>query len=425
MDFYIGSGAIGRSYATSHDGFLFQAPVSYYSRTGRWALSPGYQDDAHADLTRPITKDCLECHASAVRHITGTVNRYEDPPFVESGVSCERCHGPGREHALKRAPTINPAKLEGRQRDSICAQCHLTGAARIFKPGRSLSDFRPGMLLSEVVVSFVEASGTGAIRATSHFENLSQSRCKQASAERMWCGTCHNPHAVTDFRARCLGCHGRQPCKLDLEKRRVKNDDCVACHMPKEPPLDVRHAVYTDHSIPRRPRNATPTSQRKAELVPFWRDAASPRDLALAYLDGRGAPDYDSAFRLLRSVESDLGFDPPALARLAFLYDRDGEMEKVLGLYKEALKQDPAQVDAAVNLGGYLAKRGQTREAIALWEDALSRNPGLDAARLNLALLHRSTNNRAAAEKALREALAINPDHPLARKLLRELTPSR
>src|SRR5438093_4971689 len=39
LDYYIGSGAIGRSYAHSQHGFLFQAPVSYYSAPAKWEIS--------------------------------------------------------------------------------------------------------------------------------------------------------------------------------------------------------------------------------------------------------------------------------------------------------------------------------------------------------------------------------------------------
>src|SRR6266852_2761770 len=33
LEWFVGSGRVGRSYVSSLDGFLFQAPVSYYSRS--------------------------------------------------------------------------------------------------------------------------------------------------------------------------------------------------------------------------------------------------------------------------------------------------------------------------------------------------------------------------------------------------------
>ena len=88
----------GRSYAFAVDGFLFQAPVSYYSSVGRWDLSPGYAGKQNIELAKPIEEPCLYCHASRAQPVAKTQNRYLDPPFLEGGVGCERCHGSGQKH---------------------------------------------------------------------------------------------------------------------------------------------------------------------------------------------------------------------------------------------------------------------------------------------------------------------------------------
>lgn len=80
---------------------------------------------------------------------------------------------------------------------------------------------------------------------------------------------------------------------------------------------------------------------------------------------------------------------------------------------------------AAVNLGGYLMKRGRAAEAITLWESALRRNPGLMEARLNLAVARFRAGNREAAGAELKKALDWEPDHPTARRLLGEITAGR
>ena len=61
---------------------------------------------------------------------------------------------------------------------------------------------------------FVPAGATGAaVKATGYVEKLQTSRCKAVSGDRLWCGTCHNPHTVPEpretaayFRGKCLGC---------------------------------------------------------------------------------------------------------------------------------------------------------------------------------------------------------------------------
>src|SRR5262249_14618672 len=98
LSYFIGSGNVGRSYAFSVDGFLFQAPVSYYSSASRWDLSPGYTGSGGINLAKPIEEPCLLCHSSGPQLVEKTQNRYLNPPFLEGGVSCERCHGSGKRH---------------------------------------------------------------------------------------------------------------------------------------------------------------------------------------------------------------------------------------------------------------------------------------------------------------------------------------
>ena len=144
LSWFIGSGRVGRSYLFGQDGFLFQAPVAYYAESQKWDLSPGYQRKRTIELTRGVETGCLQCHTSRMQTVAGTTNRFSAVPFLEGGVSCERCHGGGRAHVQRvgakvrpaAGAIVNPAKLEAARRDSVCAQCHLTGAARVAKAGQ-------------------------------------------------------------------------------------------------------------------------------------------------------------------------------------------------------------------------------------------------------------------------------------------------
>jgi hypothetical protein len=90
---------------------------------GKWDLAPGYNTYAYPFLTRPILPGCLNCHASFLKPIAGTQNRFATPPFDEPGIACERCHGPGERHIAQptAANIVNPARLDPDCRDSICA----------------------------------------------------------------------------------------------------------------------------------------------------------------------------------------------------------------------------------------------------------------------------------------------------------------
>src|SRR5690242_4879413 len=53
MPYFVGSGATARSYLLLDDGYAFVSPVTWYSLTRTWALSPGYDQYAYPYLTRP------------------------------------------------------------------------------------------------------------------------------------------------------------------------------------------------------------------------------------------------------------------------------------------------------------------------------------------------------------------------------------
>jgi hypothetical protein len=84
---------------------------------------------------------------------------------------------------------------------------------------------------------FVWSGGSSEMTATSHYEKLSQSACKQASGDRLWCGSCHDPRSTATggtsgvFRSRCLSCHQSSACKESMPVRRNASDDCAGCHM--------------------------------------------------------------------------------------------------------------------------------------------------------------------------------------------------
>ena len=440
LTYFIGSGNVGRSYLFSVTGFLFQAPVSYYARSKKWDLAPGYQQHSELFLMRPVEAECLECHASSVQLIPGTQNGYRDLPFLEGRISCERCHGPGRGHIAAHTSgqpvnpqqVVNPAKLEPRPRDSVCAQCHLLGESRIVKAGRSLSRFTPGERLSDYAASLVwNSKNVAALKATSHYEKLWQSRCKQASGDRLWCGTCHAVHSPPVpqqsgefFRQKCLSCHQSGDCREDTKVRETRGDQCTSCHMPKAQSLEAEHSVFTDHSIQRvmRVQPVASETDAESELISFWGDKAEPRELGLAYAQlGVRLQDKKRvvwAVELLKAAEAQGQADGPVLLQLGYASDQLGKNEEAISYYRRARQQDSSQTVASVNLANHLAMKGQIREAIVLWEEALSRNPGLESARINIATAYLQQGDARGAERTLRKALEINPALKSAWRLL-------
>ena len=423
LPWFIGSGATARSYLVADDGYLFEAPVAYYSAARKWDLAPAYDRYAYPFLTRPVLPACLACHASALNPVAGTHNQYGAPPFAEPGISCERCHGPGDRHiaSAKAADIVNPARLPADRRDSVCAQCHLSGEVRAMHPGATWSTYHPGDRLSDSIAVFVRAGATPGITVTSHVEKLAQSACKQSAGDKLWCGSCHDPHGQRKSdREMCLGCHGVTAAACAAKQ----HDDCTRCHMPKSSATDAQHVVYTDHSIPRRPRKPAVVAQG-SDLVAFPGFSDSPRDLALAWAIVAARPerttDRPRALALLQQAGRDHPDDAEILVYLAEIYRNTGKPDEAIPLYERALHLDPTQLTATVGLGGIMMERRQFAGAIRLWEDALAKDAGLVLVRTNLAMAYWQIGDMANAERHLVKAVAMAPGFAAPAGLLAKL----
>jgi predicted CXXCH cytochrome family protein len=309
LKYYVGSNTRGRTFLFEIDRYLYQSPINYYSETHTWDMSPGYADLTAMPLNHPVDRTCLFCHASRIAPVEpGTSNRFAGAAFLQNGVSCERCHGAGSAHVAGQGKMINPAELAPAGRDSICTQCHLEGQARIARAGRTLTDFRPGDLLSDSISVFVFANAGSAARgAVSHVESLAESVCKRRSGEAMSCLSCHDPHAqpvpaarAEYYRTRCLQCHAPMATGHYANRR-----DCLACHMPRVESADIGHTAVTDHRILRDPRAAV-AGRLGSKLIPFGDSLADERDLGLAYaeiaLRGDVSAAKDAAHLLRRAV---------------------------------------------------------------------------------------------------------------------------
>ena len=429
LDYFVGSGHAARSYLMNVDGFLYEAPVAYYTNTGTWNSAPGYAPFSYPYLSRPVLPGCLECHASGIQWTSGTANAYSAPPFREGGVACERCHGPGSEHIAAGKPMINPAKLAARERDSICEQCHLSGEIRVPKQGKDDLSFRPGERFEDVITVFVRAGSGAQMKVTSHVEDLAQSACKKASGAKLWCGTCHDPHSVPAaaekvnyFRSKCLSCHQSSDCRAAQATRQANGDDCVSCHMTRNPTTDVDHVVFTDHSIRRRQSPKTGVPAADAALVRFDGATAGARDLGMAYaMAGRREQNttyLDRAFALLREAVAAGGADAPAIANLAEFYRNRKDDAHALPLYEQAWRMDPTQAPVAAALGAYQMQRRNLGEAIQLWNRTLAIDPAMVLVRANLAVALVRTGRADQARAVMQKALEFNPSFQPARDFL-------
>ncbi len=435
--YYIGSGRRGRSYLFETDGFLFESPVNWYANKQMWDMAPAYQTSREIPLNLPAYTSCLHCHVSGMQPpAKGTDNRYPNPPFINNGVSCERCHGPGSAHARGGA-IINPAKLDPARRDDVCMQCHMEGKVAIERPGSHIYEFRPGDELSDYIRYFVLAdSQTPTLGAVSQVEALAQSQCKKKSGHAMSCTSCHDPHQspsaverVAYYRGKCLACHGAP----FAAKHHPDQPDCVACHMPAALSSDVAHTQVTDHRIPRRSQVEPQLLQDPAEkssvprLVPFPA-AGTPesdlRDLALAWeslVEGGMSAAEPEAQAMLSKALKQSPADPALLSALGYIEQKHDATEQARALYQKALAIDPELVDAASNLAVIEAKAGESGNAVALWQRAFQNAPARSGIGLNLALEYCKEGKVDDARTSTLRVLEFNPDLAAARQMLQRL----
>jgi hypothetical protein len=270
FDFVIGSGNKGQTYLFWKGPRLFELPVSYWTDLG-WVNSPGYVDGI-PDFSRPIVPRCLECHATYFEAVPPDRNRYDKTSFV-LGITCEKCHGPGRRHMLLHSSKsgadlgqelLSPVHWPRERQIELCAWCH-AGAGKDILPAFS---YVPGQALTKYVELPPSAAGAQVDVHGSQVELLEKSRCFQSST--MTCTTCHNVHTpqrdLAAFSKRCLSCHAPASCGRFATLGDAIAQNCINCHMPRQ----ETNLILFDRKGPKaRPR-------MRNHWIKVYADAATP-----------------------------------------------------------------------------------------------------------------------------------------------------
>ena len=234
----MGSSKMAETYLYWHGDQLFQMNCTHLTARDAWINSPGFLD-GDAIYSRPIRSGCLDCHVTYVDY-RKTTNHYT-PKSMILGISCERCHGPGKDHVDyhrshpddKKSQHIQvPSKLSRQAQMEVCGQCHTTNKV---PKSEQVFQFRPGDSLSDHY-DLVEGDGDpNSVHTTNQVGRLSLSACFQES--EMGCVECHNPHRndrgqLALFSKRCLECHQQEQCGMKDELGARLAENCIDCHMP-------------------------------------------------------------------------------------------------------------------------------------------------------------------------------------------------
>jgi predicted CXXCH cytochrome family protein len=408
---------LGYSYIVRIGDYLFQSPASFYKRHG-WDVSPGFQTLQALDFNRPIDEACLYCHTSATK-FSGHDGRRVVSATLEP-IACERCHGPSREHLRhpSAATIVNPAKLTGRARSSVCEQCHLEGEVRILNPGKVRSDFQPGQNLEDVLAVYVANRHEIGANVVNHVEQLAVSRCARESGGRMWCGTCHDPHGdpvdrKQQMRGICTSCHA----SLSPAAHPAGQLDCVSCHMPHSAASDVQHSAITDHRILRRPLPLEEPSAQAIEHLEAWAEPPAQfrqRDLGLAefltalmkHIPQLTAPGLSLLENLGPGKAND---DALVLSALGSARVVRGDMREAIGFHERTVEKQPDSADYAFNLAYDLRLAGDVEGAERELKRVIEIDPSLWRAYLELASLYYGRQQKSEALATLDRYLKWNP----------------
>lgn len=411
LEWIIGAGENGFGGLLKQDDYLFQAPLSFYSKTQKWGLSPGYEFGNYG-FNRPILPGCIFCHSGRPNAVPEGNGRFASPPFAELAIGCENCHGPGLSHVvamqmdgdsyLGHDPNIvNPAHLSTTLADNICMSCHQTGDVRVLMPGKEFKDFRPGTPLDNTLSILMvppKRESPPQSDLLEHYYSMTLSKCYRASGRKLGCITCHDPHVEPSreeapgyFRNKCLTCHSEKSCTLALDVRQHQQppDDCAGCHMPKRDVLEISHSSITNHRILSRPDEAFPeeafhqTTPGLPDLIhlnpaPGQKDTTPP-PLVLLQAYGELAerhPEYVKRYlEVLDQLERTDPDNPLVLAATGTRESQAGKYEEAITHLRRALETGPPKTFLYTELANALVKLDRPAEAAVVLRKAIALDP--------------------------------------------------
>ncbi|RMI00767.1 MAG: T9SS C-terminal target domain-containing protein [Calditrichaeota bacterium] len=173
----------------------------------------------HYGEDKPYNYNCFKCHTTGPDPSGSWHPTTPDlGTFVEPGIRCEGCHGPGSAHVADPMNVAPPI-----QADSLtflrCGDCHSRGGK----------------------TNAIPASG-GFIRHHEQFNEMKASEHGDGVGTDLTCGTCHDTHiallypqaagaGLSAIRTDCAVCHPNH--EIYFTNGQPHPAECTDCHMPK------------------------------------------------------------------------------------------------------------------------------------------------------------------------------------------------
>ena len=251
-------------------GLLTVLPVLWSTKTKEWLPLSLYQS---ADLApgsphywgaQDIAKGCVSCHLSQFyRHVAsdGVSNAW-----VDLSINCEACHGPGREHIVRRRAGSTDevyrdlSKLGSEEEARVCGGCHGFQLKRyVFPPA---GDKLPQIFVTSLINDALRPDGTQHLTSYQYPGHVLSAGFAQ---KILRCKDCHAPHDLTArskggesaqgalSNKQCTGCHENRiaPALATAHSHHPAAVRCVDCHMANSwiGDDDRRRQRTSDHSI--------------------------------------------------------------------------------------------------------------------------------------------------------------------------------
>ncbi len=223
----------------------------YFAQNGTDWWTQFYPAD---NMKRPTGPLCDGCHS---------VNyNVETKAVTEWNVGCEKCHGPGGDHARQpsRSNIVNPARLDSIEANDICIQCHSQGRPLKNPIAGQYYDWAVGYRAGLKLENYwqLEDHKLGETTFTHFADGTAHKNRMQGNdfvnsvmyTRGVTCFSCHDVHGTANnadllkpASVMCLECHGpnspngpRGVASIEEHthhKGGTSGGECVACHMPQ------------------------------------------------------------------------------------------------------------------------------------------------------------------------------------------------
>lgn len=434
------------------DDSMWELPIAWVWANDCWGASGFDRTASGGDHARPLTLRCFECHNTWFQHMPGTPNVYRREEMI-LGVTCERCHGPGREHVAyheehpdEHEPhsILYPGDLPRQRLIEVCTQCHSNA---IRHKGPALS-YRPGQALEDHY-RVVNPPHPEDDHVANQIAYLRQSQCFQQS--EMTCITCHDPHrtasAANDgtFQESCTQCHAAADCNEQPRLPEPVRGKCVECHMRKYVKVNVNFDLPDESYVPpirRSQHNITVDPVARHEVLLAW----ALETQATRQAGDKGKSDQGdqasnaatpSAAELQQAIEEHRQWLLDHWMEESKKCESQDRFMGAVAALREALRIDPdsaevkrnlkrmtetqAQVDQLLIEAKRLMTQNQDQQATAKFQQLVGLKPDMAEAHSRLGTLAAKAGDFQAARAFLRKSIDLDPDDQYGVSMLARL----